>query len=201
MPSIPALPPLAPSFAERLNSEAPISRPQTAPLRMGQGGAPKGGQSQGDVPVSPPSVTTTATTAGMDTTHSPVDVHPGSPLSPPLPLVLRPPPLRKKKSFSRVSSWLFPKESYHGRDMSLDSVTNIPRPVKGTEGFYQCVAPGGDGRGSFDSAVSASTWDSDEGRRTAPTTWSPGSTHAAKAEDLRLERTATFGQSSDGAQA
>lgn len=75
---------------------------------------------------------------------------------PPLPLVLRP-PLRKKKSFSRVSSWLNFQpvvpgssgisilEQQHQRTGSAGgagSITNAPRPLSGDEGFYQIV--GGD---------------------------------------------------------
>ncbi|KAK1778554.1 hypothetical protein QBC45DRAFT_159522 [Copromyces sp. CBS 386.78] len=82
------------------------------------------------------------------------------PLAPPLPLVLRP-PLRKKKSFSRVSNWLFPgigsgsdsnsspTDTYHSHSyskrhehsISKDSITNAPRPIKENEGYYQCFSP------------------------------------------------------------
>jgi hypothetical protein len=60
---------------------------------------------------------------------------------PPLPLVLQKsrPPLRKKKSFSQVSSWL--NRADHTRSISIDSITNTPRPIKSREGFYQCVDP------------------------------------------------------------
>lgn len=86
----------------------------------------------------------------------------GVPLAPPLPLILRP-PLRKKKSFSRVSDWLFPAGEandereraaaaaptnygythgvQHRRDVSLDSVTNTPRALASGEGYYQTLAP------------------------------------------------------------
>lgn len=59
-------------------------------------------------------------------------------------------PLRKKKSFtnsrvSRVSTWLFAgKEAQghqHTRSMSIESITNTPRPLTAKEGFYQCVQP------------------------------------------------------------
>jgi hypothetical protein len=62
------------------------------------------------------------------------------PLPPPLPLVLErsTPPLRKKKSFSRVSSWLFPDQA---RNVSVESVTNTPKPVTSREGFYKCIDP------------------------------------------------------------
>lgn len=79
------------------------------------------------------------------------------PLAPPLPLILRP-PLRKKKSFSRVSDWLFPNSetdkentspsggaispfAVHRRHMSIDSVTNAPRALTDKEGYYQTLPP------------------------------------------------------------
>lgn len=64
------------------------------------------------------------------------------PLPPPLPLVLQTPQIAaRRKSLSRVSSWLFPSGSvpHHSRHMSLDSVTNTPKPVTSREGFYQCI--------------------------------------------------------------
>lgn len=122
------------------------------------------------------------------------------PLAPPLPLVLRP-PLRKKKSFSRVSSWLFPGNAEHNRDLSLDSVTNLPRPVKGREGFYQCITPSGDGapeRRSFDTDITVTTWRTEDEQTAPTTTWSPGSTPVTKPEQVTpLERTATFGRESN----
>ncbi|KAK1752091.1 3-phytase A [Echria macrotheca] len=188
MPSIPALPAAAPSFAERLSTEG---RPHTAPSQA----AGSGMTSQ---------ERTLALAAAAFNSHpfrvedAPRNARGGGmrddrsldrPLAPPLPLVLRP-PLRKKKSFSRVSSWLFPgggDEHQHQhqqrRDMSVSSVTNAPRPVRGDEGFYQCVAAP---RMSHDSDVSSlSTWkttteeEEDEDReenQTVPTTrGSPGS--------------------------
>jgi hypothetical protein len=63
------------------------------------------------------------------------------PMPPPLPLVLQRshPPLRKKKSFSNVSGWL--NRAEHSRRISLDSVTNTPRPIKSRDGFYQSLDP------------------------------------------------------------
>jgi hypothetical protein len=118
------------------------------------------------------------------------------PPPPPLPLVLRP-PLRKKKSFSRVSSWLFPAAD-HKREISLDSVTNMPRPIKGTEGFYQCVA-GAEGieRRSFDTINTVSTWETDEEPRTAVTACSPDTTTPiAKQDERPMGRRTTFGLAS-----
>ncbi|PQE23241.1 acid phosphatase protein [Rutstroemia sp. NJR-2017a BVV2] len=65
------------------------------------------------------------------------------PLPPPLPLVLQTPSLTpRRKSLSRVSSWLFPStgiDTTHARHMSIESVTNTPKPVTSREGFYQCI--------------------------------------------------------------
>ncbi|UNI22050.1 hypothetical protein JDV02_007975 [Purpureocillium takamizusanense] len=177
MPSIPALPPVAPSFAQRLNSE--FERPHTAPTKA-------------EPPVSH------RTDAGATASEGPVSpLRDVRPLPPPLPLVLRP-PLRKKKSFSRVSSWLFPGSEAR-RDAGHDAVTNAPKAIKGRQGFYQCVAAvGPQERRSYDSLDSMSTWDSAEEQQTAPTAWSLGSTPVAKQDEpLRqpsMERSATFGK-------
>lgn len=133
------------------------------------------------------------------------------PLAPPLPLVLRP-PLRKKKSFSRVSNWLFPgnngsvsdnysnsspTDTYHSNSyskrhehsISKDSITNVPRPIKENEGYYQCFSPsqgsnqqyqqqqqqqGNNQSDSASSASSLSSWRSEE-EEMPTTTWSLGS--------------------------
>ncbi|RBR22809.1 uncharacterized protein FIESC28_04372 [Fusarium coffeatum] len=187
MPSIPALPPAAPSFAQRLNSDI-IERPHTAPIRSPR--APV------RIPVTPPR---RARTPGESRTPSSTPSPPrreNLPPPPPLPLVLRP-PLRKKKSFSRVSSWLFPG-SQHGRNMSFDSVTNAPRPIRGNQGFYQ-VSQGGTSlrRRSTDSVDTVSTWESDEEVRTVPTTCSVGSTAAVSPDDgplISRFATSTFGR-------
>lgn len=216
MPSIPAMPPIAPSFAERLSTE----RPKTAPPRNNTPVTPiRGGctaqpsivpaplylpqrqtgtatptktspktlptsQSTASRPsevsmASAASVVSAATAAtkakaaasawsGSRINGRPVDV----PLAPPLPLVLRP-PLRKKKSFSRVSNWLFPGDSghknaghQHKRGLSFDSVTNLPRPVTDKDGFYQCVDGRTGDRTSLDTVSTAdtlSTWTTEQG--------------------------------------
>ncbi|KAF5662559.1 hypothetical protein FHETE_7911 [Fusarium heterosporum] len=186
MPSIPALPPAAPSFAQRLNSDI-IERPHTAPIRSPR--APV------RTPITPPC---RARTPGEPRTPSTPPSRPkrdDMPPPPPLPLVLRP-PLRKKKSFSRVSSWLFPG-SQHSRNVSFDSVTNVPRPIKGNQGFYQ-VSLGGtsERRRSTESIETVSTWESDEEDRTIPTTCSMGSTPAVSQEVPLISRfaTSTFGR-------
>ncbi|KAL0472178.1 hypothetical protein QR685DRAFT_228284 [Neurospora intermedia] len=132
-------------------------------------------------------------------------------LAPPLPLVLRP-PLRKKKSFSRVSNWLFPGggatgsnysnsnlpdayDSYRKRQDSIskDSITNVPKPIKQNEGYYQCFTPSQGNQqqqrqqgASMDymnsntfsdtaSTCSPSSWRSEEEEEVPTTTWSLGS--------------------------
>ncbi|GJC78027.1 hypothetical protein ColLi_00865 [Colletotrichum liriopes] len=86
---------------------------------------------------------------------------------------------------------------HHQRRISHDSITNFPRPVKDREGFYQCVhAPQGR-RASSDSASTVSTSESEDGAQTVPTTWSPSSTLATRAEEPPLERVATFRKEKD----
>lgn len=181
MPSIPALPPSAPSFAERLSTE----RPHTAPSR-----------SMVNIPHRAKSFEEAAAVFTTPLRHvTPIDDRSlDRPLAPPLPLVLRP-PLRKKKSFSRVSNWLFPTTE-HQRDISLDSITNIPQPVTSGGGFYQVMS---EGRTSVDTLTTVSTWESEEEDRTMPTTWSPGSSPVTKLETpSSLARTATFGAGGNG---
>lgn len=180
VPTIPALPPAAPSFAERLNTE--VSLPNTGPVTA--------------------SVHISQLEAYEETLESirlislPTrEERSPPPPPPPLPLVLRP-PLRKKKSFSRVSTWLF-QEPERTRNQSLDSVTNVPRPIKGSEGFYQCVTPPRrPDRRSTDTFDTLSTWSTNDGDRTVPTAWSPRSTPTRRDDDVLLERSATFGKSS-----
>lgn len=187
MPSIPAMPAAAPSFAERLSYEG---RPQTAPSQ----------------PVHLPpreSSLAAASAVSLTSSHKQVRDDLDRPLAPPLPLVLRP-PLRKKKSFSRVSNWLFPGAEHHQRDFSLDSVTNRPMPVTGREGFYQVGgAPEDARRTSVDTVSTASTWETEEeGAETGPTTWSPGSSPLIKQDTptsqiQAIDRSATFGRSNN----
>ncbi|XXG98529.1 hypothetical protein Hte_004853 [Hypoxylon texense] len=150
MPDIPALPPNAPSFSERLSYD----RPQTAPSQITTRTPYKANSSRKVEGRLPP---------------------------PPLPLRLRP-PLRKKKSFSRVSTWLFPGEE-HKRDISLDSLTNVPKPVTDADGFYQIAGSETKERSSFDTVSSSSDWTVEE-EQTVPTSLSPSSTATLKA---RLE--------------
>lgn len=187
MPSIPAMPAAAPSFAERLSTDG---RPQTEPSQPIH------------IPRRQKSFAEAVARFHEAKLHSrqPSDEQ-ERPLAPPLPLVLRP-PLRKKKSFSRVSSWLFPTgEEPEG--INMDTVTNLPRPVTDKEGFYQCVAPE---RLSMDSLMTESShWETEgedeEKSATIPTTWSPGSSPVVAQEtptsmrpriDIRM---GTFGKS------
>ncbi|EXA43465.1 hypothetical protein FOQG_06377 [Fusarium oxysporum f. sp. raphani 54005] len=186
MPSIPALPPAAPSFAQRLNSDI-IERPHTAPIRPPR--------TPVRTPITPPRRSRTPGEQRSPSTPPSRPRRDDMPPPPPLPLVLRP-PLRKKKSFSRVSSWLFPG-SQHNRNMSFDSVTNAPRPIRGNQGFYQ-VSLGGasEHRRSTESVDTVSTWESDDENRTVPTTCSVGSTAAVSQDEPLISRfaTSTFGR-------
>ncbi|KAK1596423.1 uncharacterized protein LY79DRAFT_667434 [Colletotrichum navitas] len=180
LPTVPALPPAAPSFAERLNPG--VERPHTAPQSPGH--IPRRGMVFGGDDTA--AFITPPRSRGRETRPPP----------PPLPLVLRP-PLRKKKSFSRVSSWLFPSGAagqHHQRSISSDSITNFPRPVKDREGFYQCVQAPRKRRASIGSMSTASTSESDDGCQTVPTAWSPSSTLATRTDELPMERHSTFGK-------
>ncbi|KAK3939802.1 hypothetical protein QBC46DRAFT_140562 [Diplogelasinospora grovesii] len=244
MPSIPALPAAAPSFAERLSTDRDSSRPRTAPGPTTSSSSSHHQSSQERTLAlaaaafnsHPPNITAYSnnTSKSSSPSYSRVRVEGDSPtgefrdyyndsydrpLAPPLPLILRP-PLRKKKSFSRVSNWLFPggrdsTNGEHSRSMSTDSVTNLPKPIRGREGFYQCVAPPeGLPRTSVDTVSSVSSWetteDNEEGddekeSQTVPTnntpTWSPSSSKMASPviqntpkHTPTIERTATFGR-------
>ncbi|KAI1806178.1 hypothetical protein F4811DRAFT_512136 [Daldinia bambusicola] len=150
MPEIPALPPNAPSFSERLSSD----RPRTAVSQTSARTSYKANSSRKVESRVPP---------------------------PPLPLRLRP-PLRKKKSFSRVSTWLFPGGEPN-RDISLDSVTNDPRPMTDTDGFYKVADFEDNRRCSIDTLSTSSDWTVEE-EQTLPTSLSPSSTTTLRA---RLE--------------
>lgn len=124
------MPPTAPSFAERVS----IDRPRTAPSTKTAFYPPppppppkdanrvlQQQQAQGPARRSEPALPTPTPTKQQAVQASAFHSHPPCdsprildnsididvPLAPPLPLILRP-PLRKKKSFSRVSNWLFP---------------------------------------------------------------------------------------------
>lgn len=163
------MPPVKPTFAERVALPLADQRPKTAPTKTVHIPTRLKSFTEAsaafNVPLTPPTPPT-----GMEYALPP----------PPLPLVLQAPshpPLRKKKSFSRVSNWLFPGAgSEHSRNISLDSVTNTPKPITSREGFYQCVdlnkvAP----NISTMSVSTVSTLESELDEPTIPTTWTPHS--------------------------
>lgn len=166
------------SFANRVaSSPSPSSseaRPKTAPSKAFQ------------IPVRAKSFSEAS--AAFNTPPIPAQDHPLPP--PPLPLILRAgvrPPLRKKKSFSRVSNWLFTDKD-HSRNTSLESLTNAPQPTTAKDGFYQCMTVAHAERVSFDSDIdledgTLSTLPTPYEEETSgseqpspPTTWSPQST-------------------------
>ncbi|KAL7949847.1 hypothetical protein V8C42DRAFT_308759 [Trichoderma barbatum] len=183
-PIIPALPPAAPSFAERLNTE--VSLPNT-------------GSVTASVHISQLKAYEEMLDNISQFSQSMREEQSSPPLPPPLPLVRRAPlpPLRKKKSFSRVSNWLS-QEPREARNQSLDSVTNVPLPLRQSEGYYQCVTPPRRPvRRSTDTFDTSSTWSTNDGDRTAPTAWSPRSTPSKREDDdVFLDRSATFGRNS-----
>ncbi|KAL5612561.1 hypothetical protein BROUX41_004341 [Berkeleyomyces rouxiae] len=145
-PSVPALPPIATCFSQRVHHTNPllsISPSSYSPMMSGS------------LPQTPATLYSPFPTVSDS---SPIITT----ITPPLPLVLRP-PLRKKQPFSRVSSW-FSKHQHsrhdYQKDLSLDSVTNSPRPTTGRDGFYQCFTPPLTGDRSFDE-MSVPDWDSE----------------------------------------
>ncbi|KAI1854130.1 hypothetical protein JX266_001271 [Neoarthrinium moseri] len=175
MPEVPALPPNAPSFSERLSFDHPRAPPAKAPTYGSYRGRAFTEASHGS--------TSSGSSRRLEGRAPP----------PPLPLLLRP-PLRKKKSFSRVSSWLgFPDDIGHTRNISLDSITNKPIPVQASDGFYQVAAP--TRKASFESDETLSDWTSDGDaleEQTVPTSWSPSSSATVRAVDP--PRTVVMGQ-------
>ncbi|KAK3307548.1 uncharacterized protein B0T15DRAFT_182161 [Chaetomium strumarium] len=189
MPSIPALPAAAPSFAERLSVDG---RPHTAPSHVPNTNTQEKTRELAAAAFhSRPPLHTPYTAPPYGSSAEKGNNHLERPLAPPLPLVLRP-PLRKKKSFSHVSNWLFRPEGEGegegegGDDSSpTTAATYTPRPVKESDGFYQCVAPPeGLPRTSMETSSSVYTWttaDDEDEAKTVPTTtaWSPEQTPKA----------------------
>jgi hypothetical protein len=220
VPAVP-IPPMAPSFAARVTLPHADQRPKTAPSK-----APAKQTVLIPARLTPFTEASAAFTAPSPSS-SIVSSRPPSrpehttalPPPPPLPLVLQAPlpPLRKKKSFSgKVSGWLFPSE--HSRNISLDSITNTPKPVTSREGFYQCIdlQPQHQTRTSMDSVSTLSTLESEselEAPRTIETSWTPDSSpgreksekelgveiralsmDSARGESVELSRQRTFGE-------
>lgn len=188
MPSIPALPPAAPSFAERLNSE--IGRPHTAPIKT------------------PPQTPTKMSFHHPRRSRTPgaVSARPHTPPPrprrdddrpppPPIPSVLRP-PLRKKKSFSHVSSWLFPDNEAE-QSLSMNPNANRATTNKGLDPSTSLDEVTDESRQpKSDSVDTVTTWESEDEEPTVPTTCSMGSTPAISQDESLLSRFATFGKRS-----
>lgn len=172
MPSIPAMPPAAPSFAERLNAD--IDRPSTIiPSHI----------ARRDLATTSEKIEHVRNLASKPEPSLMLD----PPLSPPPPLVLRP-PLRKKKSFSSVSTWL----SSHRQDLSVDSVSNSPLPIQDSDGFYQETSPVYD----MDRVSSEYSFTSLYTPAIAPDLKDSNSTIDQRDEQLPMERCSTFGKNS-----
>ncbi|KAK8090690.1 hypothetical protein PG994_000195 [Apiospora phragmitis] len=165
MPDIPALPPNAPSFSDRLSSD----RPRTAPSKTSSS--------------SPHFVLPVAGTDFNIKQESPRR-RPAEEqkLWPPLPLQYRP-PLRKKKSFSRVADWIGRQDRPHRS--GGEPITNTPLPVQHNNGYYKVVAANEWSRGNSYATFSDCSSDTDEyedDSQTLPTTLaSPYSSVAARA--------------------
>ncbi|PHH50678.1 hypothetical protein CFIMG_003243RAa1 [Ceratocystis fimbriata CBS 114723] len=184
--SVPTLPASVDSFAHRMHGttdeQLPVHRSSPSPLMSNS------------LPSSPatPSIRSCVISDSTPAIET---------ITPPLPLVLRP-PLRKKRAFSRVSSWLLLKQEpwrQHHRDMSLDSVTNSPRPVTGRDGFYQCFTPPLIKDESLDgeSIESVLDWDSGDDEQVLQTTQAWSVHHASrKARKHKEDSTPSANESS-----
>jgi hypothetical protein len=176
VPFVPAATtPIAPSSVPRTALPLEDQRPRTAPSKTVHIPSRLKSFTEASAAFTTPSPSSTSSRPTISRpNHSDRSLPP-----PPLPLILQaaPPPLRKKKSFSRVSNWLFPSSSTeHTRNMSLDSITNSPKPITSREGFYQCVDFQPSPRNSTDSIVSTlSTLQSTLNEPGATNTWTPGS--------------------------
>ncbi|TAQ90239.1 hypothetical protein B7494_g1408 [Chlorociboria aeruginascens] len=194
-------PPLNPSFTQRMSSSVADQRPKTAPSQT--------------VYIPARLTPFNQATATFNKPPLPLKERSFAAPPPPLPLVLTAPPqsLRKKKSFSRVSSWLFPSPMSassspqdHTRTLSMDSITNAPKNITSREGFYQCIdlnshtpthRRSGD---SFVSTVSSLSHNDDvDSKLDAQTlvgTWTPNSSpgREKREKSVELTRIRTFGE-------
>lgn len=139
MPDIPAMPPNAPSFSERLSYDRPRTAPPKTSSSSPQFILPVAGTDFNFKPESP--------------RRRPVEEQQ---MRPPLPLQYRP-PLRKKKSFSRVTDWIGRQE--RPNRAGSEPITNSPLPVQPNKGHYEVVAANDWSRGS--SYATFSEWSSD----------------------------------------
>lgn len=166
-PPVPALPPAASSFSRRLKTELQIqtSEPNCSASTTDSGRSPveKSGSVANASAASRPGSGKLSSSSAQKMT------------------IASPPPLRKKKSFSRVSSWLFPGPEENSGE-SMDEGGKLSRSMKRKQELYHCTAAssGSPGRQSCDSSASVSTWTTDDGEDTAPTAWSPDSTPVSK---------------------
>ncbi|KAK2630465.1 hypothetical protein QTJ16_001285 [Diplocarpon rosae] len=187
-------PSAAPSYAQQALSP-PVKRPATAQSK-------KGHTLSESLPWTEASATFTTPS------HSPASTASTRPSSrpssqpeycilppPPLPLVLQQtsPVLGRKKSFSRVSSWLFPSSGEHTRDISLDSVTNNPRPITIHDGFYQCfIQPSQHAGSSSVSTFSTLESESELDEPIFPVTGSPNLSAIGKhKQEITIRRVST----------
>jgi hypothetical protein len=215
IPAPPVLKP-QPSFATRVSLPLADQRPKTAPSKTVHIPTRLKSFTEASAAFSTPTQSQTSSLSKFQKHERQRELNSLNhelPPPPPLPLVLQAPrpPLRKKKSFSRVSNWLFPE---HSRNISLDSVTNTPKPVTSREGFYQCVelAQSAPIRTSIDSVSTVRTLESELDEPTAPTTWTPQSSPGGAGkrdvtirtmsidemrdeESIELTRMRTFGES------
>lgn len=173
MPQVPALPPNAPSFSERISLDHPRHTPMRKPVAA----------------LAPPprSLSRDQTVHGLSLSRGvmppPKSLARGRAGLAPSSLSRRagdpPPPLRKKKSFSRVSTWLgFPAEI--SDNAVFGSVRARSPPALREAGLYE-VRPA-HRKASFRSDDTVSDWTSDDTEldvQTLPTTnWSPSSSGA-----------------------
>ncbi|KAG5960891.1 hypothetical protein E4U56_004099 [Claviceps arundinis] len=147
-PTMPApLPPAAPSFAAC--KAVDVKRPQTLTLKVS---GPADRQRFGH----------------EDRKSSKARQCDAGSLSPRLTLVVRP-PVRKRDSFSAVSTRMFSGQAL-AKKANVDPTTSKPKSVKGGDGFYQMVSGPSCWRRneSFDSI---STWHTEDEDEIAPRTW------------------------------
>ncbi|KAI6363095.1 hypothetical protein MCOR25_006037 [Pyricularia grisea] len=190
MPSIPATPAAGPSFAQRLS----LDRPQTAHR--------KAVAIEISTITAPPvfDVSQMSSTPARLTSQSTHELI-GKPVGPPLPLVFRP-PLRKKKSFSHVSTtWLSPKDSGEqdrARGTSFESATNEQNLPMENNDYYTCVAAPPVRRASIATVSSMSSWSAEEEQSYATTLSPPSTSPVGSRPDAsttpRTSRMFTFGR-------
>ncbi|TLD30684.1 hypothetical protein PspLS_02729 [Pyricularia sp. CBS 133598] len=189
MPSIPATPAAAPSFAQRLS----LDRPHTAPQKA---------VAMEISTITAPPVFDVSQLQRTQMRFTPQPSHEllRKPTGPPLPLVFRP-PLRKKKSFSLISTWTSLNDSGEqdrDRGTSFESATNEQTLTQDNNDYYTCIAGPPVRRASIVSVSSMSSWSAEEEQSYA-TTLSPPSTSPVRSRPdasttPRTSRMLTFGR-------